>query len=57
MMVCGRCGGHYFGLAIARPILFGIRGWEISADYIKLINKKVKPHVKVGKKERKKNEK
>ena len=51
MMVCGRCGGHHFELAIARPILFGLRGWEIGADHIKLIDKKVKPRVEVVKKE------
>lgn len=50
MMVCGRCGDHNFELAIARPILFGLRGWEIGADHIKLTKKKLKPQAKIIKK-------
>lgn len=57
MMVCGRCGDRHFELVIAKPILFGLRGWEIGAGHIKFVNKITKPTAKVIKKHGGKNDK
>lgn len=47
LMVCGRCGGRQFERTIAKPRLFGLLGWEVGAENIRLLHKKCKPSAEI----------
>lgn len=46
-LVCGRCGSYDVKSVIARPVWFGLKGWDVGAKDMTIINKKMEPKAEV----------